>query len=239
MGEQPALNIYQKLVAVRSEIEHVVRDQRNEKFQFSYVSASSLLSLVRPLLDKHGLYLQLQISRHTLLPKWGESKERDRSEHLTELEIEFTWINAEKPDECAVCVWYGQGLDTGEKGIGKALTYALKYFLLSSFQIPTDEDDPDRQASPPAHRSARSPREREGANAAPQSAGPERLITTLEECWMALRELGLRDKSFDAAKTDAGMGEHPWDSLDRESLEKIVAAAKAKKSKARQAKTGD
>lgn len=29
------------------------------------------------------------------------------------------------------------------EGIGKALTYAEKYFLLKQFNIPTDNDDPD------------------------------------------------------------------------------------------------
>jgi len=64
-------------------------------------------------------------------------------EHLTEIEIDYTWINAEEPNEKITCHWYGQGLDTGEKGVGKALTYAEKYFMLKFFNIPTDKDDPD------------------------------------------------------------------------------------------------
>lgn len=40
--------------------------------------------------------------------------------------------------------FYAQGIDTeGEKGVGKALTYAEKYFLLKQFNIATDTDDPD------------------------------------------------------------------------------------------------
>src|SRR5690606_10249645 len=40
--------------------------------------------------------------------------------------------------------WYGQGIDiAGEKGVGKALTYAEKYYLLKTFNIATDKDDPD------------------------------------------------------------------------------------------------
>ena len=34
-------------------------------------------------------------------------------------------------------------MDDGEKGVGKALTYAEKYFMLKFFNIPTDKDDPD------------------------------------------------------------------------------------------------
>lgn len=65
-------------------------------------------------------------------------------DYFTELEIDFTWVNAEKPEETITCHWYGQGVDTaGEKGVGKALTYAEKYFMLKFFNIPTDKDDPD------------------------------------------------------------------------------------------------
>ena len=62
---------------------------------------------------------------------------------FTELDLEFTWINAENPEETIVCPWYGQGVDSGEKGVGKALTYAEKYFILKQFNIATDKDDPD------------------------------------------------------------------------------------------------
>jgi len=64
-------------------------------------------------------------------------------EYFTELCMEFTWLNAEKPEETIVCSWYGQGLDSGEKGVGKAMTYAEKYFMLKFFNIATDKDDPD------------------------------------------------------------------------------------------------
>lgn len=65
-------------------------------------------------------------------------------DYFTELEIDFTWVNTEKPEESIICHWYGQGVDTaGEKGVGKALTYAEKYFMLKFFNIPTDKDDPD------------------------------------------------------------------------------------------------
>ena len=64
-------------------------------------------------------------------------------EYFTELVMEFTWVNAEKPEEQIKCNWYGQGLDSGEKGVGKACTYSEKYFMLKFFNVPTDKDDPD------------------------------------------------------------------------------------------------
>jgi hypothetical protein len=55
----------------------------------------------------------------------------------------MTWVDTESGEELSI-PWYGQGVDlAGEKGVGKALTYAEKYFILKQFNIPTDKDDPD------------------------------------------------------------------------------------------------
>ena len=57
--------------------------------------------------------------------------------YFTELIMTMTWINSDNPEETIECPWYAQGVDTaGEKGVGKALTYGEKYFLLKFFNIP-------------------------------------------------------------------------------------------------------
>ena len=64
--------------------------------------------------------------------------------YFTELIMTMTWVNTDNPDEKIECPWYAQGVDTaGEKGVGKALTYGEKYFLLKFFNIATDDMDPD------------------------------------------------------------------------------------------------
>lgn len=57
--------------------------------------------------------------------------------------VDMCWHDCESGEE--LCVpWYGQGVDlAGEKGVGKALTYAEKYFLLKFFHVATKKDDPD------------------------------------------------------------------------------------------------
>ncbi|MNT28935.1 ERF superfamily protein [compost metagenome] len=58
--------------------------------------------------------------------------------------MSMTWINADEPTEQIECPWYSQGVDiAGEKGVGKALTYGEKNFILKFFNIATDKDDPD------------------------------------------------------------------------------------------------
>ena len=55
-------------------------------------------------------------------------------------------INVDKPEETIDVESFGRGLDVGDKGFGKASTYARKYALLNAYKIATGED-PDEQKS--------------------------------------------------------------------------------------------
>jgi len=133
------MNIYEKLIEVRKEVPYLKKD--NSGYQFKFVSSSQTLGTLKGKMDELGLLLvpsvtYSKVSDHT-------TKKGDH-EYFTQVEMTFTWINAEKPEEMIQCQWLGQGLDNGEKGVGKALTYAEKYFLLKFFNIATDSDDPDK-----------------------------------------------------------------------------------------------
>jgi len=132
------MNIYEKLIEVRRSVPYL---QKSEKgFQFNYVGSSQVLGSLKAKMDELGLLLIPSIISKEI---GIHETAKGAKEYFTELVMEFTWINAEKPEEQVKCNWYGQGLDSGEKGVGKAVTYAEKYFLLKFFNIPTDKDDPD------------------------------------------------------------------------------------------------
>lgn len=54
--------------------------------------------------------------------------------------------NLEKPSETVDVTSYGRGIDYGDKGLGKASTYARKYALLNAYKIQTGAD-PDAEKS--------------------------------------------------------------------------------------------
>jgi hypothetical protein len=56
--------------------------------------------------------------------------------------MRFTWIDCET-GESDVNEFGANGQNDWEKGLGSALTYAERYFLLKFFHIATDEDDID------------------------------------------------------------------------------------------------
>lgn len=146
MTEQ--MNIYQKLIEVRKSVPYLKKEAEGK--QYKYTGSSQVLASVRAKMDELGLLLIPRITGKEISESQIEFKDasgnvtKRTTTYFTELIMTMTWINAEKPDETIECPWYGQGVDiAGEKGVGKALTYAEKYFILKQFNIATDKDDPD------------------------------------------------------------------------------------------------
>lgn len=136
------MNIYQKLIEVRKEVPYIQKADKGH--QYNYTGSSRVLGSLKAKMDELGLLLIPRIISKELHQHTEEKNGKSVTTYFTELNMEFTWVNAEKPEEQIVCPWYGQGIDTaGEKGVGKALTYSEKYFMLKFFNIATDKDDPD------------------------------------------------------------------------------------------------
>lgn len=140
------LNIYQKLLQVRKTVPYL--QKATQGHQYVYVGSSQVLGAVREQLDKVGLMLFPKVidSNVIVTPVENNDKFGNRKvslKLLTELKMEFMWVDVDSGEQIVV-PFYAQGIDTeGEKGVGKALTYAEKYFLLKQFNIATDTDDPD------------------------------------------------------------------------------------------------
>lgn len=142
------LNLHQKLVEIRKEVTSLTKENNSD--QYKYVSSSQVLHAVRAKMDELYVLLVPKIVGHELNKsaiEFYDTKDRiskRTTTYFTELDMCMTWVNADDPSQTIDCPWYGQGVDiAGEKGVGKALTYGEKYFMLRFFNIPTDADDPD------------------------------------------------------------------------------------------------
>ncbi|WP_071318975.1 ERF family protein [Anaerobacillus isosaccharinicus] len=139
-------NIFQKLIEVRKSVPYLQKSSSGH--QYAYVGSSTVLGALREKLDEVGLMLFPKVLGSKVTPTSVENTDqkgnkRISTTYFTELTLEFLWVDAETGEQIAV-PFYAQGIDIGgEKGVGKALTYAEKYFLLKQFNIATDSDDPD------------------------------------------------------------------------------------------------
>ena len=138
------MNLCQKLVEIQKSVRSLAKDKAANSYQ--YVSGSKVLDAVRERMDSLGILLIQQVdsienTRIDYLVKNGS-----KSELLSKVMMTFTWIDAESGEKLAV-PFGANGMNNWDKGLGSALTYAERYFLLKFFHIATDEDDVD--ALPP------------------------------------------------------------------------------------------
>ncbi len=162
------MNLAQKLVEVRKCIPYLQKE--NKGHQYSYVSSSQALGAIRSKLDEMGILL---------IPSAGEIQvDTSGKQIFTHGPVYYTWHDAESGEVLGPFAWYAQGMDSGEKGIGKLYTYAEKYWILKFFQVPTDKDDPDsfqeKTDKPvPALKKARPSKEPAPPKKKAAAAGPE------------------------------------------------------------------
>lgn len=136
--------VYRKILELQRVVRALMPNAAGggDKNSYRYVSGSKLLGYLRPKMDKLGIILKQEIVE--------ESHERidyttaygRRSEMFTALKMRFTWVDVDtgERDENEFIAFGQNGWD---KGLGSALTYGERYFLLKYFHIATDEDDVD------------------------------------------------------------------------------------------------
>lgn len=136
----PTMGLPQKLLEMQKRVDKVVKDGKNTSDKYDFASDENVLDTFRPIMDELGLLLIPEITRAELHEGTTRS---GTSRFMTELFFNMTWLDVESGESLSV-PWYAQGVDlAGEKGVGKAATYAEKYFLLKFFHVSTKKDDPD------------------------------------------------------------------------------------------------
>jgi hypothetical protein len=149
-AERKKLNIFQKLSAITTELSTVAKNLEVGVGQNKYkaVGEADVLRAVKPLEAKYGVY-SYPFSRQIIESGMIESttyKGEVKKSLFERIETVYRFVNTEKPEEYIDITTYGDGIDSQDKSVGKAMTYADKYALLKAYKIITGED-PDQNAS--------------------------------------------------------------------------------------------
>lgn len=139
------MNIYKKLHEIQKRVSGLGKDKAANSYR--YVTGDKVLKTIKPLMNELGLLLKQEVIsidnvRQDYTVGANTPKERIKSEIHSTVMMRFTWIDSEtgEKDENT---FGANGQNDWDKGVGSALTYAERYFLLKYFHIPTDEDDID------------------------------------------------------------------------------------------------
>lgn len=147
------MNVYEKLAAITAELSAVAKNLKVGEGKSSYkaVGEADVLAAVKPLESKYKVY-SYPLSRRVIdsdvitTKKVYNGQESESSKFFMRVETIYRFVNCEDPTEFIDVTTYGDGIDSGDKAPGKAMTYGDKYALLKAYKIITG-DDPDQTAS--------------------------------------------------------------------------------------------
>jgi hypothetical protein len=192
------LNLYQKLHKIQSQVLGLGKDKSSNSYK--YVTGSKVLEHIKPLMNEYGLILKQEVltidnERQDYLVAVNTPNQKTKSEILTKVMMKFTWIdvNSGEKDEN---LFGANGQNDWEKGLGSALTYAERYFLLKYFHIATDEDDIDNPER--KEEELRAQKEQEEA----QKKETERLTNINKALVKCTSEETLKEEFFKLSKED-------------------------------------
>lgn len=147
------MNIYEKLAAITAELNVVAKNLKVGEGRNSYkaVGEADVLAAVKPLEAKYKVYsypCARKIVDNDVITtkKFYNGQESESSKFYMRVETSYRFVNTEDPKDFCETTTYGDGIDSGDKAPGKAMTYGDKYALLKAYKIITG-DDPDQTMS--------------------------------------------------------------------------------------------
>lgn len=145
------LNIYEKMDMITNDLGIVAKGlnvQVTKTSSYKAVSERDILDNVKPLEHKYRVYsypYDRKIVESDILTTKNDYGEKNSL--YMRVETIYRFINLDNTSEYIDIKTYGDGIDTGDKATGKAMTYSDKYALMKGYKISTG-DDPDKEASP-------------------------------------------------------------------------------------------
>ncbi len=144
-------NIALAIIEVMKEIEWVAKWMvvwEWTKSAYKWVADKDVKQALRDSMTKNWLsLLPTDIQSKIQIDRWEEADTYNKqppypmkSKQSIFTEVTTKYILLHTSGESIEVAWYWQGVDTQDKGAGKATTYALKNTLLNMFLIPTGVD---------------------------------------------------------------------------------------------------
>lgn len=150
-------NLAKAIIAVMQEVKGIEKSMTvgNGANSYKGVPDQEVKKIIGESMAKNGLcMLPIETKSKTQVDRWEENANgysKMKQNVFTEVETKYLLLHTS--GESQVISGYGHGVDSQDKGAGKATTYALKYALLYTFMVPTgkidDADNSHSDATPP------------------------------------------------------------------------------------------
>lgn len=138
--DPPELGIFDALAAFQSEVSLISKDGYNDFHRYHYASLEQWVDAIRPVLARHGLAIVTSCTRvEDLQP--AETRKGDK---LRMVRVTARATLYHRSGTSIAVDAYGEGSDSGDKAVYKAMTGARKY-LLAALSGSATSDDPEHE----------------------------------------------------------------------------------------------
>lgn len=140
--------IYKKMSEVMKDIGSIGKDQKNAAQGFKFRGIDQFVNTLYPALTKHGVFMTPRCVRedHEIKEVTRSNGKAGVDKHVT-IMMEYDFF-AEDGSKVTVGPVPAEGLDSGDKATNKALSAALKYALIQTFSVPTEDMEEGDKVSP-------------------------------------------------------------------------------------------
>jgi len=143
------MNLFQRINRVMARVEYLqkddtvkIRTRGGNEFTYQAITHDAVTAAIRGAFVDEGV-----VSMPTVLSYTQEKvDEKDTRAVRTIAEVEVSFINIEDPKDYFTVKYFGYGDDVGDKGPGKAISYAVKNAYLKCLMLETGESDESRTA---------------------------------------------------------------------------------------------
>ena len=131
--------IYQKMANILKETKAITKGRRNQQQGFQFRGIDDVMNELHEVFAKNEVFILQEVQGFTTENRQTKSGSLNT---FTRATIKFKYVTTD--GSYVETVNIGEAQDTGDKGMNKAMSIALKYSLLQMFLIPTEEQkDPD------------------------------------------------------------------------------------------------
>lgn len=146
--EIKGMNLWEKVANISAEIESIQKDDEvgAGKSKYKAISIEKVVRIVGEKMSKYGVVIYPVQQNYTRTDEkvigidYNTKKEVEKINRVSDVDVVYQVVNIHSPQEIITTVASGCGVDTQDKGVGKAQTYAYKNMLLKLFAIPTGDD---------------------------------------------------------------------------------------------------
>ncbi len=131
--------IYKKMSEVMKDIGAIGKNQKNTAQGFKFRGIDDMVNSLYPALTKHSVFMSPRcVSEKHEVRTVVRSNGKEGVDKTVSLSMEYDFF-AEDGSKVTIGPIPAEGLDSGDKATNKALSAALKYALIQTFSIPTED----------------------------------------------------------------------------------------------------